>query len=120
MSVAFPLLVAGVALLAAVLVSGLAILLLAIARRMPLHFRWIAASSFLMVALTCTWMPAAIGWQLGAAVSLIVVAAVLGGAAAVVTTIVDLCRDRHHGATGRPRARPATRRYRYPDGRAAP
>lgn len=40
-------------------------------------------------------------------------------AAAVVTTIVDLCRE-DHGATGRPRTRPATRRYRYPDGRAAP
>lgn len=85
-NVAFPLLVAGTALLAAVLTSGLAILLLAIARRMPLHFRWIAASSFLMVALTCTWMPAAIGWQLTAAVSLILVAAVLGGAAAVVSS----------------------------------
>lgn len=40
-------------------------------------------------------------------------------AATVVTTIVDLCRE-DHGATGRPRTRPATRRYRYPDGRAAP
>ena len=40
--------------------------------------------------------------------------------AAVFTTIVDLCRDQGHAAAGRPATHPATRRYRYPGGRAAP
>jgi hypothetical protein len=40
--------------------------------------------------------------------------------AAVVAIVVDLCRDQHHTAAGRPRTHPATQRYRYPGGRAAP
>ncbi|TQK69623.1 hypothetical protein [Nocardioides sp. SLBN-35] len=40
-------------------------------------------------------------------------------ATAVVTTIVEMCRDQHLGAA-RPRTHPATRRHRYPGGRAAP
>ncbi|MBM7516346.1 hypothetical protein [Nocardioides nitrophenolicus] len=41
-------------------------------------------------------------------------------AASGLTAIIDLCREQDLGAVDRPRPHPATRRCRYPGGRAAP
>jgi dienelactone hydrolase len=85
-SVAIPLLVGAAGILIAVLGSGLVILLLSVARRAPLHFRWACLSGVVLLAGAFSLVPLGV-MPLFAVISLtLVMAAVAGGATTVLLT----------------------------------